>query len=133
MSALPAKMIERLTKVAEVVADEKKNLHFFGLVHRTNAMHDRWDLLVSSDKLTAWSHEALKYIVEKLKKVGKLPADDMVRIARIVALPPNNKVIDLIEDERVPPGKLSVLHHADRFDQALVIWPKSASHVAARH
>jgi hypothetical protein len=96
-------------------------------------MHDRWDLLVSSDKLTPWSPESLKYIVEKLQKVGKLSPEDMVRIARVVALPRDNEVItELRENERILPGRLSVLHHADRFDQAFVIWPKSASRVAAK-
>lgn len=114
-------MLDKLKRIAAIVDAEKPKLHFFALVHRVDTP-DRWDLLVSSDKLEPWSMEALKYIVGRLKK--ELTAEEMIRISQVVALPPDNKVIaSLNENRRIRTGELSFLHPADRFDRAYVIWP----------
>jgi hypothetical protein len=119
-------ILEKLKKVAERVNAEKPELHFFALVHRVDAP-DRWDLLVSSDKLEPWSMDALKYIVGHLKKV--LSADEITRIAQVVVLPRDSKVISsLNHNPQVQAGELSFLHPADRFDQAFVIWPADLAH-----
>jgi hypothetical protein len=112
---------EKLKKIAAEIAREKPTLHFFGLVHRVDAP-DRWDLLVSSDKLAPWSMPALKYIAERLQKL--LTANEIVQIARVVALPPDNDVIlQLLESPQDRRGDVSFLRPAERFDRALRIWP----------
>src|SRR5271154_6971447 len=98
----------KLKKVAAIVAAEKPKLHFFGLIHRVD-VPDRWDLLVSSDKLAPWSMEALNYIADHLKKV--LTAKEIISIAQIVALPRNNSVIaSLTKGERIDSGEITGLH-----------------------
>ena len=115
------KLRNKLKRVAEIVAKEKPKLHFFGLVHRVD-VPDRWDLLVSSDKLAPWSMEALKYIAGQLKKA--LTADEIIRIARIVALPRNNAVIaSLAKSDAIDSDEIEGLHPADNFDQTITIWP----------
>ncbi len=113
--------VNKLKKIAVVVARERPTLHFFGLVHRVDAP-DRWDLLVSSDQLAPWSMEALNYLADLLKK--ELTSQELVRIARIVALPQENDVVtSLIQNPQLRSGELSTLPPRDRFDKAVVIWP----------
>ncbi|MFI5380939.1 MAG: hypothetical protein ACHRHE_16700 [Tepidisphaerales bacterium] len=115
------RMVGKLEKVADVVADEKPRLRFFGLVHRITSPWDRWDLLVCSDKLAPRSIEAIRYILEVLK-AKKLTREEMIRIARIVVLPRNNELIAaLSEDEQLPLGKVYGLHSMDDPDTAVVI------------
>ena len=119
-----------LQKVAEIVADEKPDLHFFALVHPVDGLWDHWDLLVSSDQLQPWSMEARTYIDDYLRK--KLSSEDLVKISRIVALPPDNKIIrSLIDDEQIDLGKLVPLSHDANFDEVCVLWPKKGSKHAA--
>ena len=128
-------MLEKLKRVAETVNSERPKLHFFALVHRVDAP-DRWDLLVSADKLKPWSMDALKYVAALLKT--ELTVDEIVRIAQVVVLPRDSKVIiSLSEDRQVQPGELTFLHPSDRFDQAYVIWPaaevRQSLHGNSRH
>jgi hypothetical protein len=113
--------VKKLSRIAADMAAEKPKLHFFGLVHRADAP-DLWDLLVSSDKLEPWSMQALRYVAARLKKV--LTAEELVKISRIVVLPRKNKAITaLTQNPQIRLGEISFLHPADRFDQAVVIWP----------
>jgi len=128
-------ILEKLKKIAENVNAEKPRLHFFALVHRVDAP-DRWDLLVSSDKLEPWSMDALKYVVAHLKKT--LTADEITRISQVVVLPRDSKVISsLNQNPQIQAGELSLLHRADRFDQAYVVWPADMArqhvHGKSRH
>jgi hypothetical protein len=123
MSGFSENFVNKLKKVADEVAREKSKLYFFGLVRRDDAPPNRWDLLVSSERLQPWSLEAINYIVEQLKK--KLTADEMIRIARIVVLPRNNSLItDLLKDSQAVAGVSgSNLHPMDQPDRAMIIWP----------
>ena len=111
---------DKLHPLADQI-DRAKGLGFFAVVHRANGLYDRWDLLISSPKLKPWSIEALRYIAGLLQKA--LTADELVRIARIVVLPPESEVItSLLHDDQLRPGKMgSPLD--DRFDRALVLRP----------
>lgn len=123
-------LLDKLKKIAAVVDAEKPKLHFFALVHRVDTP-DRWDLLVSSDKLEPWSMEALKYIVGHLKK--ELTAEEIIRISQVVALPRDNKVIaSLNQNRQIRSGELSVLQPADRFDRAYIIWPAGEARQAVQ-
>jgi hypothetical protein len=112
--------------VAATVAREKPVLHFFGIAHAVDGLWDRWDLLVSSDQLEPWRMASLTYIANHLRNT--LQSDDLVRIAHIVALPADNKIIQsLIQDDQITRGKLVSLSHDANFDQVFVMWPKKQS------
>jgi hypothetical protein len=118
-------LVVKLNAIAPIIDAEKPQLRLLALVHRDNAPHDRWDLLVSSDQLVPWSVEAISYIVGLLKK--ELTVEDMIRIARVVALPTDNALVNdlLAHDSTVPWYPLSALHPMDRFDDPPeVIWPR---------
>lgn len=120
---------EKLEKIAIRISQEKPRLHFLGLVHRTGALHDRWDLLVSSDKLAPWTMEALNYVVDQLKKV--LTSDELIRIARVIALPRDNPVIaSLLRDRQSSTNPIG-FPQRDRFDEQDVIWPLGDTKEAA--
>ena len=111
-------LYDKLEIVADIIATEKPDLHFFGLVHRLEAP-DRWDLLVSAGQLEPWTLKSLNYVVGRLRKV--LTDEEMVRIARVVAMPKDNEVIRwLSHTDQVQPRKLSILND-DRFDRVWVI------------
>jgi len=119
---------DKLTRVAEEIAADKPELHFFGLVHRAEAP-DRWDLLVSSDQLVPWSMKALNFVVEHLKKI--LTTEEMVQIAQVVALPRDNKIIQSLK--RNPRAWHGSLNDArPRIDEAVVIWPMKESREVIR-
>lgn len=114
------RFLENLKLVADRVNSEK-GLHFFALVHPTEGLHDRWDLLVSSPGLEPWSMTALKYIAGLLQEF--LQANDIVRVSRIVVLPRNNEVINsILNDEQIQAGR-STPAYEDQFDRAFVMHP----------
>ena len=116
-----AKLVAKLDKVADVVAEEKPKLRFFGLVHRITSPWDRWDVLVCSDKLVPRSIEAIRYILGVLK-AKKLTRAEMIRIARIVVLPRNHELIAALnEDEQLPLGKFYGLRSMEDPDSAVII------------
>jgi hypothetical protein len=119
--------VDNLTKVAKDIAKERSKLHFFGVVHPTDAPYDRWDLLVSSDKLTPWSTDSIRYIVGRLK--DHLSSEEMVKIAMVVALPKNNPIIAaLLKNGGRSPGNLGPLHDFD--DYEVIIPTKKAVRLA---
>jgi hypothetical protein len=121
MSAAQERFINKLKKVAETVAAEKQ-LDFFGLVHHESAPPDLWDLLVSARKLVPWSADAIRYIVGLLRK--ELTDEEMVRIAQVVALPRDNKLVAALNNNGFMGGRIPGLHPMDHPDLALVIWPQ---------
>jgi len=114
---------EKLRKIAEILAKQKPHLRFFGLVHRSN-FPNRWDLIVCSDKLEPHSLGATKYIVGLLGK--KLTGVEMARIARVVVLGVDNKLVAaLIENPHIQPAELRLLHPSEQFDvPPIVLWPE---------
>src|SRR6185295_15810955 len=94
--------------------------------HREQAPHDRWELLVSSDELEPWSRKAVEYIAKFLKR--QLTAAEIVRIARIVALPTDSDLVSsLTQDDHIS-TRIRGLHPSDYLEEAIVIWPmKEAS------
>jgi hypothetical protein len=116
-------LLNKLKKMATRLAKEKPKLHLFALVHRVEAP-DRWDLLVSSDKLAPWSMNALNYIVPRLKKA--LTIEEIIKISQVVVLPPTNAVVtSLANYAHTETGDISGLYPTDRFDRVYVIWPLS--------
>jgi hypothetical protein len=121
---------DKLNRLAKVVARERPKLYFFGLVHRIEAPHDRWDLLLSSEKLEPWSMDALKYVAAHLKE--ELTDEEIIRISQIVALPKDHPVIlALSKNGDHVPGDIDGLRPADDFDQIYVLWPAKKSNRAA--
>jgi hypothetical protein len=119
-------LIKKLKKVAKLI-DADKGLHFFALVHDEAEPPDRWDVIVSAEKLVPWSTEAIQYIARLLRK--ELTDREIVQIEQVVPLPRDNELIkSLSEDQHTPPGRIRGLHPMDHFDEAVVIWSaKNAS------
>jgi hypothetical protein len=68
--------------------------------------------------------ESLNYVNKHLQR--ELTAEQIVRIARIVALPGDNEVVRwLLQHYQGEPRKAG-LSLADRFDRAFVVWPAQA-------
>lgn len=126
MKAAHDRFINKLKKVAEIVAAEKQ-LDFFGLVHHDSAPPDLWDLLVSAKKLVPWSADAIRYIVGLLKQ--ELTDDEMVKIAQVVALPRDSELVAALNQGWMC-GQIPGLHPTDHPDAALVIWPRNSLHSA---
>jgi hypothetical protein len=118
-------LIEKMRKVADLIAIEKPRLRFLGLVHRTGAPLG-WDVVIAADPLAPRTADALDYVAKRLKKVMKV--SELVQISRIVVLPRNHHVIkELTRDNELKPGQLSPVFPPDRFDQAVMIWPDQGS------
>jgi len=126
MSPLSGKFADKLANAASSMAAHKPKLRLVGLAQRESVPPDRWDLLVSSDQLKPGSIDSIRYVVDQLKSSG-FKAADMVRIARIVVLPANNKLIKrLIESDEPFAEPIPGLHRTDYCDKMYVIWPRAA-------
>lgn len=113
-------LIRKLERVANLI-DAEKRLHFFGLVHDETEPPDRWDVIVSAEKLVPWSTEAIQYVARLLR--SELTDREIVQIEQVVPLPPNNELIkSLTEDGSIPARRIRGLHPMDHFDEAVVIW-----------
>jgi hypothetical protein len=114
-----------MKKIAKVL-DAERQLHFFALVHDDSEPPDRWDVLVSAEKLAPWSTESIQYIARLLRK--ELTDQEMVQIEQVVPLPLNSKLIaSLSEDDCARGENIRGLHPMDHFDDAVVIWPAKNS------
>ncbi len=122
---------EKLSELAEKIAKAKRPLHFMALVHREN-MADRWDLLISSDQLSPWSLDAIRYVDSELKKT--LTSEEGLTIATIVPLAKDNEiVVQALKHGNVPPPVLvDGLHPSDYYNQWVLLWPKKLATNAAR-
>ncbi|HSZ59242.1 MAG TPA: hypothetical protein VK797_26610 [Tepidisphaeraceae bacterium] len=120
------KFTDKLRDIAEEIAEEKPELHFLGLVHRTEGPPGDWDLLVSSDQIEPWSIDSIKYVVAHLRR--RLSAAEMTRIATVVALPADNALLTHLSQG----GEAYGLHPMDQIDRAVVIWPSKHASPPAR-
>jgi len=120
MSRLSEALLKKLKKIANVV-DAEKQLHFFAVVHDDSEPPDRWDVLVSAEKLAPWSTEAIQYIARLLRR--ELTDQEMVQIEQVVPLPQDNELVrSLSENECTPARRIRGLHPIDHFDDVVVIW-----------
>lgn len=121
-------MFDKLGSVAARV-DKDKGLYFFAVVHPTDGLHDRWDLLVSSPNLEPWSMDALRYVSSLLQKA--LTVGEIVRISRIVVLPRDNQVIaSIMANDQVQARRLTSLHD-EQFDRVFLVHPVVQEHQTA--
>jgi hypothetical protein len=121
---------DKLKSVARAIADDRPKLHFFGLVHPVEAPNDRWDLLVSSDKLTPWNADSIRYVVNLLNE--QLSPEEIVKIATVVTLPKDNDVVvALSKGVANSSNGIRGLRPIDDFDGVEVIWPAKKSGRAA--
>jgi hypothetical protein len=116
-----SKLSDKLKPLAKQIDKERGPLHFMALA-KTD-VYQRWDLLVSSDKLGPWSLDAMTYVDKLLNE--SVTIDEKLLISRIVPLPKNNKIVAwVMKNGTPPPHDLNGIHPNDRVDKMIIIWPK---------
>jgi hypothetical protein len=83
-------LIEKLADVCARIISEQGGVYVFALLLREEAP-DRWDLVLSAPWADASRKESYDYIADRLRE--SLSSSDLVRLSRIVVVPPESPVV----------------------------------------
>src|SRR5947209_18940739 len=89
------KLFKKIERVAKAIEADGMHLTFVGLLHRVDAP-DRWDLVILTPDLEPQSKASLQYVYDRL--MPALSKDEMVSIARVVVLSPDDRTINDLLD-----------------------------------
>jgi hypothetical protein len=128
MNDLFRSMVSRLSEAARSMAQEFGPFHFFGLLHRDNALYDQWDLIAAApwlhDSDTDEGHDSLKLIIDRLRPF--LAPEDWILILPIVTFAVGSEELDQLI--RAVDGRTGFVEGPfrvglQRIEQAYVIVP----------
>ncbi len=82
--------LEKLKKLGNLIKKEKGEVYLLAAFEHEE-IQDRWDIIVSAEKLEADRLNSVRFVVDKLKTL--LNKEEIVKVSKVVLFDKNDKII----------------------------------------
>ncbi|MCP4113131.1 MAG: hypothetical protein GY749_47645 [Desulfobacteraceae bacterium] len=88
-------VINKFNSIEKMISQKKGNVKLLALFELEDNIHDRWDVIISSENLIAEDIESLKFVVNIVQSV--LTKKEILKISKVVLFDPNDDFIAKVQ------------------------------------